>query len=175
MKDLLKTSWSIATGFFSEKTLVAFLVLGVLLGGTVIAEGVLAQSNLAAIQGGTGSGSGGSSGGGGGLEYPEREAEVPSPEEDVPDAYAKGSAYTLQNIVDILGEIRDFVLIVGIIFIVIMIVWAGIQYVTAGGDEEKQEAAKRKIVGALIGAAIILAAFALIATIRNLVESRSLV
>jgi cytochrome bd-type quinol oxidase subunit 2 len=157
MKDLLKTSWDTATGFFSKKALVAFLLLGILLGGTVLAQGVLAQSS------------------GGNLEYPEQEAEVPQPEKDVPDAYAKGSAYTLQNIVDILGEVRDFILIVGIIFIVIMIVWAGIQYVTAGGDEEKQEAAKQKVVGALIGAAIILAAFALIATIRNLVESRSLV
>lgn len=156
MKDLLKTSWDTATGFFSKKALIAFLVLGMLLGGTVVAQGVLAADD-------------------GGLTYPEQEAEVPAPEEDVPEGYAQGSAYTLQNIVDILGEVRDFILIVGIIFIVIMIVWAGIQYVTAGGDEEKQEAAKQKVVGALIGAAIILAAFALIATIRNLVESRSLV
>lgn len=172
MKDLLKTSWSMATGFFSKKALVAFLVLGVLLGGTVVAEGVLAQSgvqNQPAAQNQSSGGSGGS------LEYPEREAEAPKPEEDVPEAYAEGAAYTLQDVIDILGEIRDFILIVGIIFIVIMIVWAGIQYVTAAGDEEQQEAAKGKIVGALIGAAIILAAFALIATIRNLVQSRSLV
>jgi cytochrome bd-type quinol oxidase subunit 2 len=157
MKDLVKTSWATATSFFSKKALIGLLLLGVFLGGTVVAQGVLAAKDND-------------------LTYPNQNVKnMEKPEESAPNAYATpNNGYTLQTIVKILGQVRDFVLIIGIIFIVIMIVWAGIQYVTAGGDEEKQEDAKQKVVGALIGAAIILAAFALIATIRNLVENRSL-
>jgi len=97
------------------------------------------------------------------------------PLEQSPEGYVNGgNGYTLQNILDIIGQIRNFILIVGVLIILIFIIWGGIDYITARGDQTKITSAKSKIVGALIGAAIVLSAFALLATVRTILSKRSL-
>lgn len=145
VKNLIKTSWQTARAFLPTWIIVVFILSGLALGSTAVAQ----------------------------LNFPGNYPNIPLIR-NAPQAYTPANAYTLQDIVNILGQVRNFILIVGIIFIVIMIIWAGIDYVTARGDEEKLAAAKNKLVGAIIGAAIILAAFALIATIRSILSRRSL-
>ena len=55
---------------------------------------------------------------------------------------------------------------VGLIFL-IMIIYAGYQWMTAGGNEEKVKEAQKRIQYAIIGIVVILAAFAITTYIAN--------
>jgi fumarate reductase subunit D len=107
------------------------------------------------------------------FDFPSNYPDIPL--EQTPQGYVSaGQGYTLQNVLNIIGQIRNFILIVGVLIILIFIIWGGIDYITARGDETKIKSAKNKIVGALIGAAIVLSAFALLATVRTILSRRSL-
>lgn len=54
-----------------------------------------------------------------------------------------------------------FVIIISGLLVFIFLVWGGIEWLTSGGDKGKVEAARNRIVNALIGIAIIAAAWAL--------------
>jgi hypothetical protein len=45
---------------------------------------------------------------------------------------------------------------------VLYLIWAGIQYIQAGGDASKAKAARTSIINAIIGIVIVIAAFALV-------------
>lgn len=53
---------------------------------------------------------------------------------------------------------------------VIMLVWAGYQYLTAYGDEEKAGKAKKTILYSLLGVVISLSAFTLIKMLGTLIK-----
>lgn len=53
-----------------------------------------------------------------------------------------------------------FFIIAGALCVAI-IIWAGITYATAGGDEEKVTKAKTRLIYGIIGVAVIIAAFAI--------------
>ncbi|MCX6809192.1 MAG: pilin [Candidatus Berkelbacteria bacterium] len=59
--------------------------------------------------------------------------------------------------------IRVFVWGISIIAVLVL-VYAGIQYVTAGGDQEKAETAKKTIVGAIIGLLLVIGAYTIFNT-----------
>jgi amino acid permease len=71
------------------------------------------------------------------------------------------NALTIENplkydkIDDIIKAVMDFIAIVGSSIAVIMVIWGGIVYMTAGSSEEKTKNAKKTIQWALIGMAII--------------------
>lgn len=73
------------------------------------------------------------------------------------------------TIVEILGAITSLLVIIAISLGVIMIIWAGIQYMTAGGSEEKIAKAKKTILYTIIGVAIVLAADFIIDIIKDVV------
>lgn len=58
------------------------------------------------------------------------------------------------------GLINVFLGLLGIIFLV-MVVFAGYQYMMAGGDDEKTKKAKKLIANAVIGIIIVVAAYAI--------------
>lgn len=61
--------------------------------------------------------------------------------------------------------------LLGLVTVVIMI-WAGFEWMTAGGNEEKVENAKRRITQAVIGLAIVLSAYAITNfVVKNLFEA----
>jgi hypothetical protein len=63
------------------------------------------------------------------------------------------------HIEDIIGRLVQILLsFVGIIFI-ILIVMGGVQWMTAGGNEQRLEKAKKRITQAAIGLAIVVAAY----------------
>ena len=80
-----------------------------------------------------------------------------------------GSAITLQEIQDRIEQIARFLIIVGVILAVIFIIWGGIAYMFAGGDETKSTAAKDRIKNGIIGAAVVLAVGVILQTVAGLI------
>jgi len=76
--------------------------------------------------------------------------------EDSAGAY--NSNLTLTSLIGNL--IQALLTATGIIFLVLM-VWAGVLYMTAAGEDDKVKKAKKMIVSALVGLIIIVGAYAL--------------
>ena len=85
----------------------------------------------------------------------------------IPDPLGEGT-----TIPDIIKAIMNKVLLpIGGGLAVIMIIWAGILYMTAGGSEEKIRAAKKTIMWTVIGFAILISAKFIIDAIDYLLKS----
>ncbi len=80
-----------------------------------------------------------------------------------------GTAVTLTEIEDRITQIARFLIIVGVVLAVIFIVWGGIAYMFAGGDETKTGAAKSRIFNGIIGAAVVLAVGVILQTVAGLI------
>jgi hypothetical protein len=76
---------------------------------------------------------------------------------------------TLSEIEDLIDTVANFIITIGIIIVVIAIVWAGIQFATAGGDTTKQENAKSWLKNGIIAALIVLGVGVLLNTASNVV------
>lgn len=70
----------------------------------------------------------------------------------------------------IITNIANWVLWIAGAIAVIYLVYGGILYITAGGDETKASKGKTAIVNAVIGIAIILAALIIIRFVRQFIE-----
>ena len=80
-----------------------------------------------------------------------------------------GQGVTLSEIEARIKQIAQFVIIVSVILAVIFIIWGGITYMTAGGDETKAGAAKTRIWNGVIGAAVVLAVGVILQTLAALI------
>lgn len=91
-------------------------------------------------------------------------AALPNPEVPV-----QGGAVTLAEIQDRITQIARFLIVVGVILAVVFIIWGGIAYMFAGGDETKSTAAKDRIKNGIIGAAVVLAVGVILQTVAGLI------
>ena len=80
-----------------------------------------------------------------------------------------GTPVTLSEIEARIRQIAQFVIVVSVILAVIFIIWGGITYMTAGGDETKAGAAKTRIWNGVIGAAVVLAVGVILQTLASLI------
>ena len=80
-----------------------------------------------------------------------------------------GSGVTLSEIEDRITQVARFLIIIGVILAVVFIVWGGITYMFAGGDEAKAGAAKTRIWNGVIGAAVVLAVGVILQTLSGLI------
>ncbi len=80
-----------------------------------------------------------------------------------------GSAITLNDIQGYIQRIASFLIVVGVILAVIFIIWGGIMYMAAGGDETKSKSAKQRIYNGIIGAAVVLGVGVILQTVAGLV------
>lgn len=94
-------------------------------------------------------------------------------------AHAQGSR-TLQNpvggfssIPDLLNAIVNILMIFAVPIIVFFVIFAGFSYVTAQGNPEKIKTASRSLMYAIIGAVVILGAFAISTIVTSVVCSFS--
>jgi uncharacterized membrane protein len=71
-------------------------------------------------------------------------------------------------VMEIIKAITSLIATIGSGIAVLMIVWAGIVYMTAGSDEEKTRNAKKTIQWALIGIAVIWSAKFLVDAIKEI-------
>lgn len=63
---------------------------------------------------------------------------------------------------DVIQIAARWLVVFGIIIGAVFVIIGGIQYMTSGGDEEGTKTAKAKIIGGLIGIAIVLLAYAVV-------------
>jgi len=68
-------------------------------------------------------------------------------------------------------NVLNWFFIIAAIICVVVIVWAGITYATAGGDEEKVESSKNRLIYAIIGVVLIIAAYAIVRVIYNAINT----
>lgn len=80
-----------------------------------------------------------------------------------------GRPITLPEVDSLIGQIAEFLLVVSVLIAVIMIVWSGITYMSAGADATKVAAAQTRLKNAVIGAAVVLGVGVIIQTIAGIV------
>jgi len=68
---------------------------------------------------------------------------------------------------DLMDTIRDIVFGVCMFVAIILLIWAGVGFMTASGDPEKVAVARAKLMYGLIGVAVAFAAAGLIMLVRN--------
>ena len=76
-------------------------------------------------------------------------------------SYAEGTGLTNQDIRFTIARIINISLSLLGIIVVVIIIYAGFEWMTAGGSEDKVSSAKQRIAYAVIGLAIILSAYAI--------------
>ena len=86
-----------------------------------------------------------------------------------PTPPVSGGAITLAEIQDRIEQIAKFLIVVGVVLAVIFIIWGGIAYMFAGGDETKAGTAKTRILNGIIGAAVVLAVGVILQTVAGLI------
>lgn len=74
---------------------------------------------------------------------------------------AKAAGFSITDLGKLIQSLLSVTLgIVGLLVFVYLI-WGGIEWITAGGDKSKTESARQKLTNAIIGLAIVAAAFAI--------------
>jgi len=75
--------------------------------------------------------------------------------------------WTLQGVLNFFDTAANWLYAIGFALALIIIIIGGIQYMTAGGADEKVQKAKKTIITGLIGAAIILLAGIILDTLAK--------
>lgn len=87
----------------------------------------------------------------------------------VPTAAGTDPVPTDTKITDILIRIIQILLAVAGLIAVIFLIVGGFRYITAAGNEETAEAAKKTITNAIIGIVVIILAFVIVRVVANAV------
>lgn len=93
---------------------------------------------------------------------------IPSPCDQVGGC---GTVWNLSYIQGLIQTVANFLIIVGVIIAVIFIIWGGITWMAAGGNEERAKAAKTRIKNGIYGAAIVLGVGVILQVIAKLVTA----
>ncbi len=86
-----------------------------------------------------------------------------------PTVPISGYGITLAEIEDRITQIARFLIIIGVVLAIIFIIWGGITYMFAGGEETKTGAAKARITNGIIGAAVVLGVGVILQTLAGLI------
>jgi fumarate reductase subunit D len=73
-----------------------------------------------------------------------------------------GGADANRTISTLAQNVINIIFLIAGILAVIYLLWSGIQYITAGGNQDKVKAARQGIINAVIGIVVIMAAFFII-------------
>ncbi|OGN13977.1 MAG: hypothetical protein A3J47_04255 [Candidatus Yanofskybacteria bacterium RIFCSPHIGHO2_02_FULL_43_22] len=80
-----------------------------------------------------------------------------------------GQAITLNEIEGLVKRIAQFLIIISVILAVIFIIWGGVMYMAARGNEEQATKAKTTIFNGIIGAAVVLGVGVILQTLAGLI------
>ncbi len=80
-----------------------------------------------------------------------------------------GTELSLTKIQQLIETLANWLIIIGVVIAVIMIIWGGIKYMTAGGDPAKAKEATSSIWHGVIGAAVVLGVGVILRTVAGLV------
>jgi hypothetical protein len=75
------------------------------------------------------------------------------------------------NIATTATAILQFLILIAGIIAIFYLIWAGIQYITAGGDDDKAKKARAGIFNAVIGIVVIIFAYAIIVYVASLARN----
>ena len=76
-------------------------------------------------------------------------------------AVRKPSQVTFTNLGSLLGGVVGAAIVIALILAFLYLIMGGIQWITSGGDKAKTEEARNRITTALVGLAIVAAAWAI--------------
>jgi hypothetical protein len=74
----------------------------------------------------------------------------------------KPSGFQIDNIGKLISAAIGLALLIAALLVFVYLIWGGIQWITSGGDKGKTEEARNRISSALVGLAIVAAAWAII-------------
>lgn len=74
---------------------------------------------------------------------------------------------------ELVAKLIGWVKMMAFAIVGLVIVWAGFSYATAGGDPQKIETAKRMLLYAVIGLAVILLAESILKTIQGILDIKT--
>jgi hypothetical protein len=80
-----------------------------------------------------------------------------------------GTELTLTKIQQLIETLANWLIIIGVVIAVIFIIWGGIKYMTAGGNDATIKEAKSSIFNGIIGAAVVLGVGVILRTTAALV------
>jgi len=80
-----------------------------------------------------------------------------------------GTELTLNKIEAIIGTVANWLIGIGVVIAVIMIIWGGLKYMTARGDDTAIKSAKSSIFNGIIGAAVVMGVGVILWTTKALV------
>lgn len=95
-----------------------------------------------------------------------RAADV-TPPTDVPKAGFQNFQISQDAPKTIAANLMNWFFVIAAFLCIAIIVWAGVTYATAGGDEEKVTKAKQRLIYGIIGIAVVVAAYAIIYFIKT--------
>ncbi len=80
-------------------------------------------------------------------------------------AISKPSNLSITDLGTLLSGAIGFILVVAALAAFIFLIWGGIQWITSGGDKSAVEAARSRILAAIIGLFVVFAAWALMSVV----------
>ncbi|HAU08104.1 MAG TPA: hypothetical protein DCS06_03955 [Candidatus Yanofskybacteria bacterium] len=86
------------------------------------------------------------------------------------DSGSGGGAITMAEITNLIQAFARWLIVISVVIAVIMIIWGGIMYMWAKGDDKKVADAQARIKNGIIGAAIVLAVGVILQTVAALVN-----
>lgn len=89
--------------------------------------------------------------------------------EPTPPIGSQGSGIDLAEIQSLIERIAQFLIVVGVIVAVIFIIWGGVTWMAAGGNDDAVAAAKNRIKNGVFGAAVVLGVGVILQTLAKLV------
>jgi hypothetical protein len=75
--------------------------------------------------------------------------------------------FQIEDLGKFISNAAGLALIIAAILVFIFLIWGGIQWITSGGDKGKTEEARNRITAALVGLAIVAAAWAVVQLIST--------
>jgi hypothetical protein len=77
------------------------------------------------------------------------------------------------DITTLLNAVLSFIMVIAALLVFFYLIWGGINWITSGGDKGKTEAARNKIVAAVIGILIIASSYAVTLLVLNFLGFKS--
>lgn len=73
-----------------------------------------------------------------------------------------------QNFADLIGSLLSVVMAIAMLSLLLMLVWGGLEWITAGGDKSKLESARSRIMQSIIGVVVLASAVAIFSLMQQI-------
>jgi amino acid transporter len=88
---------------------------------------------------------------------------------NVPTPPVGGNAVTLNEVENLIRGLARFLIVISLVVAVVFIIWGGVLWMSARGNEDQTKNAKKTITNGVIGALVVLAVGVILQTLAGLV------